>query len=72
MHRLYAANSCSFQFRLFVDETSNGFSSTLPNPVIPNIATANAGLYNVTITDEEGCTEEQSITITVLPSPTPA
>lgn len=33
----------------------NGFSSTIANPTIPNVTSAHAGIYTLTITDGYGC-----------------
>ncbi len=45
---------------------STGLSSaTIPNPVASPINTTN---YTLTVTDENGCTDQQSITITVMPA----
>ncbi|GAB4029066.1 SdrD B-like domain-containing protein [Spirosoma gilvum] len=41
----------------------NNFVSTLPNPTIPNVTTANAGTYKVTV-DNNGC--YASLTVQVL------
>jgi len=41
-----------------------GFTSTIANPIIPNITIANAGSYTLTITDGYGCTP-----VTVSTSP---
>ena len=41
----------------------NGFVSTSPNPTIPNVTTANAGTYKVTV-DNNGC--YASLTIDIL------
>jgi len=47
----------------------NGFTSTLQNPVIPNVTTAASGTYSVTVT-VDGCTSEPGTT-TVLINPIP-
>ena len=46
------------------------FSSGLQNPVIPNAGFDNAGIYSVTVTDANGCTDEAFTNVAVLP-PTP-
>lgn len=48
-----------------------GFSSTIQNPFIPNVAFLNGGTYNVTVTNSTtGCTRSasKSITINSLPN----
>jgi gliding motility-associated-like protein len=47
----------------------NGFTSTLQNPTIPNATTANAGVYNLTVT-APGCTANASTTVVVNTVPT--
>jgi SdrD B-like domain/GEVED domain/PKD-like domain len=48
----------------------NSFSNTTQNPSIANATSANAGTYNVTVTDVNGCTAITSTTAGVNPSPT--
>ena len=50
----------------------NGFTSTSATPSVSSITSANAGTYNVTITDANGCTASTSTTVatTALPNPT--
>ncbi|MBI4645099.1 MAG: hypothetical protein HY738_00535, partial [Bacteroidia bacterium] len=43
----------------------NGFSSTLQNPSISNANIVNAGIYTVTVTDANGCTGVDYVTVTV-------
>ncbi len=43
----------------------NGFSSTLQNPTISKVSTANSGIYTVFITDNAGFTSSKSINVTV-------
>ncbi|HOK26160.1 MAG TPA: HYR domain-containing protein, partial [Bacteroidales bacterium] len=45
----------------------NGFMSSLQNPSIPNATAANAGTYNLTVTDANGCTASASTDVTVTP-----
>lgn len=48
----------------------NSFSSTLPNPTIPNVTTANSGAYTLTITSA-GCSATSApVTVTVNTLPT--
>ena len=47
-----------------------GFSSTLQNPILTNISLGGAGIYTVTITDDKGCTSENSVEVIVLEGPT--
>lgn len=49
----------------------NGFNSTMQDPVISSSTAADLGTYTVTITDSNGCTEEDMVTITAG-SPLPA
>ncbi len=48
----------------------NGFTSSIQNPSISNVTTAMSGSYSVTITDNNGCTNTTSTTVTVNPLPT--
>ena len=48
----------------------NGFSSAIQNPTIPNITTAGTGTYTVTVTDDNDCTAEETISVTVNALPT--
>lgn len=48
----------------------SGFSSTNQNPMIPNITTAQSGLYTMAAFDADGCPSDTSRTqVTVLPTP---
>ena len=46
---------------------SNGFASTLQNPVISGTTTANSGVYTVTVTDANTCSATASTTVTINP-----
>ena len=46
-----------------------GFTSELPNPVIPNVSMANAGSYTVNVTDGNSCSPPVSKDITVIVNP---
>ena len=41
----------------------NGFTSTLPNPVINNISRLDNGQYGITVTNNSGCTATNFITV---------
>ncbi len=43
-----------------------GFTSTLKNPVIPNVTLAHRGIYIVTATNASGCTVTDSIKIDII------
>lgn len=45
------------------------FTSAAQNPFIPEVVTANAGSYTVTVTDAAGCLGVGSVSIVVNPSP---
>ena len=45
------------------------FSSGSQNPTIPNANFDNAGLYTVTVTDANGCTDEAFTNVVVFPPP---
>lgn len=49
----------------------NGFSSSVQNPVIPNAANANGGVYTLSVT-ANGCTNTNAGTTTVIINPVPA
>jgi len=48
----------------------NGFTSTDQSPVGPNVTIADAGPYVLTVTDTAGCSDADSVTVTVNPLPT--
>ncbi|MFC1927696.1 hypothetical protein ACFLW7_03875 [Chloroflexota bacterium] len=49
----------------------NGFSSTLQSPTVStNATTAMAGTYTLTVTDSNGCTDDESTSVTVNAKPT--
>ncbi|MDD3738360.1 MAG: hypothetical protein PHP31_03605 [Lentimicrobiaceae bacterium] len=43
----------------------NGFTSTEQNPTITNLTSAKCGVYTVTVTDNNGCTNSASVTVTL-------
>lgn len=45
------------------------FSSVQANPTRTNVTQAFAGLYNLTITDTNGCSNNGSVTVTIRPTP---
>jgi gliding motility-associated-like protein len=47
----------------------NGFTSSQQSPVIANITLLQQGVYAVTITDANGCTNEDDVTVQVTESP---
>ena len=49
-----------------------GFSSSLQNPIIPNANPGMAGVYNVTVTNANGCinTNFTNVIVNALPAPT--
>lgn len=47
----------------------SGYADTTRTPVINNITAANAGIYAVTVTDQNGCTGTDTIMVTVLALP---
>jgi len=50
----------------------NGFTSSLKDPVIPNVSVTNSGLYTLTVVDGYGCDPViATTTATILPSPVP-
>ncbi|RZJ75724.1 MAG: T9SS type B sorting domain-containing protein, partial [Flavobacterium sp.] len=51
----------------FVWTGPNSFSSTLQNPIIPNVSKINEGDYEVTVTSAAGCTTTTKTTVTLLP-----
>ncbi|OAV43509.1 gliding motility-associated C-terminal domain-containing protein [Lewinella sp. 4G2] len=44
-----------------------GFSEVGRTPIIQNVTRENTGLYNLTVTDGAGCTDETTVDITVRP-----
>jgi len=46
-----------------------GYSSSLQNPTIANIQLTQAGVYSVTVTNENGCTNTASVSVVVNPLP---
>jgi hypothetical protein len=49
----------------------NGFTSSLQDPLIPNMTLSGQGLYYLTVYDSYGCTPQtKSVFITVIPAPT--
>lgn len=51
---------------------SNGFTSMLQNPVIPNATTSNGGIYTLLVTDLNGCMKSKTVGVTVKNVPNPA
>jgi len=49
----------------------NGFTSSSQNPTLSNVSTLASGIYTVVITDDNGCTETKSITVSVSTIVTP-
>ncbi len=47
----------------------NGFNSSQQNPTITNTTLNNAGLYTLTITDQNQCTAVASVNVTINPAP---
>jgi trimeric autotransporter adhesin len=45
----------------------NNFTSTLQNPTLPNASSITNGVYNVSITNGGGCTNNSSIIVTAIP-----
>ena len=48
----------------------DGFTSTDQNPTVTNVAVANAGIYDVTITDSNGCFVTGTTTVVINENPT--
>ncbi|MFN5458387.1 MAG: T9SS type A sorting domain-containing protein [Bacteroidota bacterium] len=48
----------------------NGFSSTLPNPVILNAQLVNSGTYTLTASSIPGCSTTSTLSVIVTPTPT--
>ncbi len=47
----------------------DGFAANTDAPVIYNTSVANSGTYSVTVTDEYGCSDVASVSITIYPTP---
>jgi|GEM_PF-1277031 len=48
----------------------NGFTSSLQSPTIADATSAAAGVYTLTVTDANGCTDQTTTSVTVNASPT--
>ena len=48
----------------------DGFTSTIQNPTISNAGTAKAGIYIVTVTDNNGCIISKDTQVEIIPLPT--
>ena len=48
----------------------NGFNQTIQNPSIPNVTLAATGLYKVTVTDLNGCSDSIATSIVIFSLPT--
>lgn len=46
-----------------------GFNSTQPNPTRANAQVSFGGVYNLTITDANGCSNDSSVTVVISPTP---
>lgn len=53
----------------YVWKGPNNFNSTLQNPNITNIVSANAGAYAVEVTGENGCKNTSSVEVIINPNP---
>ncbi len=62
--RFHAAGGVSYAW-----SGPGGWTSNLPNPVIGNIQTNQAGTYSVTVTNEAGCNASRSATLVVNQTP---
>jgi gliding motility-associated-like protein len=62
---LYASGGTFYQW-----SGPNGFSSSLQNPVIPNISVADSGIYMVIVSNSMGCSDTAYVTVLVCDSPT--
>lgn len=49
--------------------STTGFSSFLQNPTITNISPSNSGSYTVTVSDANGCSESETVKVTVYGKP---
>ena len=45
----------------------NSFNSNVENPSIANVLTAQSGVYNLRIIDNNGCIQQQSVAVTINP-----
>lgn len=50
----------------------NGFTSTISNPIIPNLTTVNNGVYNLTIALKDGSCQYNNLTTNVSVNPLPS
>ena len=48
---------------------TNGFTSTLQNPIITNASLSNGGTYTVTVSEASGCSATATISVTINPVP---
>jgi gliding motility-associated-like protein len=62
--QLSASGTGSFQWN-----GPNGFTSNNANPTIANVSVAAAGTYRVAAIDPYGCTNQNSISVSILPPP---
>lgn len=53
----------------YVWQGPNNFNSTLQNPNITNVVSANAGAYTVEVTGENGCKNMSSTEVIINPNP---
>lgn len=49
----------------------NGFTSSLQNPVLPNVNSSNAGTYSVLVTTSGGCSGTAIVNVTIGAQPVP-
>lgn len=49
----------------------NGFTSSLQNPVLPNVNSSNAGTYSVLVTTSGGCSGTATVNVTIGAQPVP-
>lgn len=62
--KLKCSNGVSFQW-----SGPNGFSSTSPNPTIPNALPSNGGNYQLAVTDQSGCSATLALQVVVNKKP---